>query len=1064
MFYRFEIYLSLALLALTGTLFLFSLNHHSRSATQEFEYLAQDGIDVLNSRLQTYLLTIRAAAAFVSASDDVSAEDFEIYVEALDLATHSPSLTGLGLVVEVPQDETDTFAQTMRAEVDPNFQFRRLSQEETHFVIKYMQPALQNAQAIGLDLTFSKERLDVLRQAVETGSPQLTPPVQLVQSEASRIGSVIYAPILAAAAQTGEPDTFFGWINAAFVMNNLFSGLTSAQGQNYTVWAYDGDTVEDGLPLYDGNRPAGLRPAFSKVHQIEKFGRTWTVEFVSTPRFEEVVHTYRPLSILIAGLTITAMLIAIVQNIRQRSKALTEISELKSRQIEEREKENRSLVENEVTPIFLLDGEDQVLFANAAAQRCFGRTAEDMHMSDFGAIAQKAAPLDGSYNAKGRSSSGDVLELDLDRNEWTSGSGDKRSTVIIHDLTGQNAAQRALRQSKAIFDMALQGSEIGVFDVDLRTGKSDVSDTWCRIMGYEPGCNGMDTQKNFISRIHPDDLDILIKADTDCFAGKTARSIADYRLRTKDGGWCWMRSDAVVVERDDQGEALRLIGTQTDVSELRQNRNALEQSEKLFRQVIEHAPIGMALMDHKGNFISVNSAFSTLCGRSQEELVNGTRLADLIPSEDRKGIYTAISQLLSEQKQTVYSAEHRILMPNGEQRWGSLNVSWSLDKNEDENENFYIGQVIDITDQKNVDRMKDEFVSTVSHELRTPLTSIKGALGLLTAGKNSTLLPAQLRLIEIAKSNADRLTNIVNDILDLQKISSGEVTFNNAEFDFKDILNASVEQMSPFAVAHDSSIKVDMPDGPLTVYVDNGRTQQVLANLISNACKYSDPDSEVLVKAERLDDQLIVYVQNVGSGVPESFRSKVFKPFSQADSSDTRASGGTGLGLNITRQIVLRQGGQIGFESVPGGVTVFWFTIPIAMETVDSRPTAKIEPAKQDRLAILHVEDDHDFAEVLAAALTGFADVQHAKSIATAEKLIKRERLDVVILDWMLPDGDASELISEITRFQPGANIIGLSANSKQTDDPRLFANIVKSKAEMATVVASINKCTRRAS
>ena len=1059
MFSRVEIILVAALLALTGVLFSINVSHHSQTATREFAALTQDSVDVLKARMQTYLLSVRGTAAFVAASDAISFSDYETYANTLDVANQLPSITGIGLIVEVPNGGTDAFAETMRAEVDPNFTFRRLSQADTHFVIKYMEPALQNAKAIGLDITFAEERAEVMREARATNSPLLTPPIVLVQGDWSRVGSVLFMPIYAATTASEDRGAFLGWINAAFVAGDLLADLTSAQGQSYDLWAYDGLSSETGSTLYDGKRNADVQPKFTTVHQIEHFGRTWTLEFESTPQFEAGLQSYQPLSILIAGLTLTALLLSIMQNIRRHSEALNEISELKSRQIEAREQENRSIIENDVTSVFLLDSSDRVLFANQAAQRCFERTADDMHMTAFASIAQRANPLDASYNAQGITKSGRALELDVHRNEWVSGTGEKRSTVILRDLTSGNTAQRELRKSKSLFDKALQGSEIGVFDVDLRTGKSEVSDTWCRIMGYEPGCNGLDTQKSFLSRIHPDDLEILHQADADCINGKTARSIAEYRLKTKDGGWCWMRSDAVVVERDATGNALRLIGTQTDVTVLRHNRNALEDSEKLFRQVIEHAPIGMALMDYVGNFVGVNAAFSELSGRSQSELTDGVRLSDLLPYEDRKAIYTAISSMMSEKTGTVYSAEHRIIMPSGDERWGFINVSWSLDKNK--NSHFFIAQIIDITDQKKMDQMKNEFVSTVSHELRTPLTSIKGALGLLTAAKNTTLTHAQSRLIDIAKANADRLTDIVNDILDLEKISSGEVTFNNAELDLKEIIDSSVNQMSPFAQTHDSSIVVDMAGGPLTVNIDYGRTQQVLANLISNACKYSNPDTEVLVKVEQIDDQAIIYVQNIGPGVPESFRSKIFKPFSQADSSDTRATGGTGLGLNISRQIVLRQGGQIGFESVPNGITVFWFTIPLSNSAItqSAEPLAQSTPPRREKLAILHVEDDRDFAEILAGALVDFADVKHAKSLAIARKVIANDRLDVVILDWTLPDGDASDLITQIKQQQPDANIIGLSAQNNQSNDPRLFANMVKSQTEMSSVIASISKC-----
>ncbi|MCX7566483.1 CHASE domain-containing protein [Sulfitobacter sp. F26169L] len=1040
------------------------LNHHTRKGAQEFEAITKESFDVLDARLRTYLLSIKGTAAFVAASREVTKSDFRVYVDGLNIPEQLPSITGIGLIEEVPEADINEFLRRMRLEVDPDFSIRRRSAENVHHVIKYMEPEDNNAEAIGLDVTFAANRAAVMREAKATGEPRLTPPIYLVQSDASRAGYVLFMPIYRTTLESEKRGPFLGWINAAFVAQDMFSNLTSTHGQSYGFRAFDGKPAEGSAPLYEEVGATVSQAKFTEVYQIERFGRNWTLEFYSTPKFEAALRTYQPLSILIAGLTLTAMLISILRNTRQRTQNLKKVSELKSRQIIAQEQETRSIVENDVTSVFLLDASDRILFANQAAQNCFGRSAEELYMAPLSSIATPARPSDGSFNAKGITRSGSQLELDLHRNEWTSSEGDKRSTVILRDLTSQNADRRSLNQSKALFDMALQGSEIGVFDIDLTTGKSEVSDTWCRIMGYDQRCNGLDTQRSFIERIHPDDIGILEQADADCIAGKTVRSTTEYRLRTKDGSWCWMRSDAVVAERDEQGKALRLIGTQIDITELRHDRNALENSEKLFRQIIQHAPIGMALMDDGGNFINVNSAFSDLAGRSEADLMSSARLSDMIPNTERKSIYSAISTMMSNNDQSVYSAEHQIIMPSGEKRWGLLSISWSFDKNQ--NRYFFIGQIIDITDQKKIDLMKDEFVSTVSHELRTPLTSIKGALGLLLAGKTAALTPAQSRLIDIAKSNADRLTDIVNDILDLEKISAGEVTFNTTELDLAEIIEVSVQQMSPFATTHNSTIRVDIPEARLPVCADYGRTQQVLANLISNACKYSDADSEVVVKAEQIDDEIIVYVQNSGPGVPDSFRSKIFKPFSQADGSDTRTTGGTGLGLNISKQIVQRQGGKIGFESIADVVTIFWFTIPVSdyATVVAHKEASKPRSIERENLKILHVEDDHDFAEILAASLEDFADLRHASSLATAQKFITGEPLDIVILDWTLPDGDARSLIAQIAQLQPKAKIIGLSANGNRSNDPRLFADIVKSRAEMATVVASINKCRQLAS
>ena len=1039
-----------------------SLQYQSEAARREFRTISEDGFEVLQNRLQTYLQSIRGTAAFVAASEQVTQSDFENYVGALDIERQLPSLTGLGLIVEVPTEEIETFTRQMRLTSNPDFTVRRLSDRDMHFIIKYMLPERANAAAIGLDATFADERAQVLAAARDTGEPRMTPPIDLVQTEGAAKGSVLFMPIYAPPRTEADRGAFLGWINAAFVADDLFSGLTSTQGSYYTAKVLDRSAPGAGEVFFSQQRD--WDSAYANIFRLDQFNRAWEIRFESTQAFEVTTRSYQPLLIFLAGLSLTGMVAQILRSIRLRNENLQQISDMRTRQLAAREQEVKSVVENEVTSVLLVDKSDRVLFANHAAQKCFGFAPEEMHGVKISVFARAAQSADGSYNAVGKTRTGEALELDLQRNDWTDGNGDRRSTVVIRDVTMQNRAQQELSHTKAVYDMALEGGEIGVFDIDLLTGKSEVSQTWCRIMGYDSRCHSLETQKLFLERVHPDDLPALERADADCIAGRTKRSIAEYRLRTPDGNWCWMRSDATVVARDSQGRALRLIGTQTDVTDLRHSKNALETNEQMFRQMLTNAPIGMALIDDEGKFVVINGAFAALRGSTAEQMEDTGQFNDLIPPEDRETLRKAVFDSMKENYASVYTAEHRIVCAQGEIRWGLLNISWFFDKNK--NRDFFIAQVVDITEQKKLEFMKDEFVSTVSHELRTPLTSIKGALGLLAGFDDGNFSSGQKRLVQIAKSNADRLADIVNDILDLEKISAGEVAFDIGPVDLTEVVRTAACDMALFAKTHASTIRLDLPTGPVSVFADHGRTQQVLANLISNACKYSDADSEIVIKAECIADMAIVYVQNVGEGIPDSFRSRIFKPFSQADASDTRTTGGTGLGLNISRQIVVRQGGKIGFESLRGSVTVFWFTIPLHAADADQGATelALLPAPPGCKTNILHVEDDADFAEVLSRAMSDFADIQHATCLATARKVIAQENLDVVILDWSLPDGDADDLLDQITERHPQARIIGLSANNRQSDDPRLYANIVKSQTELDAVVASIHKCMPLAS
>lgn len=237
----------------------------------------------------------------------------------------------------------------------------------------------------------------------------------------------------------------------------------------------------------------------------------------------------------------------------------------------------------------------------------------------------------------------------------------------------------------------------------------------------------------------------------------------------------------------------------------------------------------------------------------------------------------------------------------------------------------------DITEHKKVEKLKDEFISIVSHELRTPLTSIKGAIKICSAGVIGTVPQKMNDLLIIADNNCTRLADLINDILDLEKIKAGKMTFEMQNHDAVSIVQEALEASSEYARQH--NVKYTMVQAPdkAMISVDKNRLIQVLLNLLSNAAKFSHPDSEVDVEIVRTDSGKIkISVEDKGIGIPEEFRPHIYDNFSQADSSDSRKKGGTGLGLSISKEIVSVMGGEIDYESQLGKGTKFFVEFPEA--------------------------------------------------------------------------------------------------------------------------------------
>ncbi|PSN19372.1 hypothetical protein C7271_07635 [filamentous cyanobacterium CCP5] len=361
-----------------------------------------------------------------------------------------------------------------------------------------------------------------------------------------------------------------------------------------------------------------------------------------------------------------------------------------------------------------------------------------------------------------------------------------------------------------------------------------------------------------------------------------------------------------------------------DITEQRRAEAALRRSEEQLRLITNALPALICYVDTEQRYQFNNQTYTAwfqipvadLRDRPVSEILGAPNYALAKPH---------IEKALSGQE-VSYEAE--FIPADGQPRY--CLVTYIPDKDEGGTVKGFFGLITDISDRKAAERIKDEFVSIVGHELRTPLTSIHGSLVLLASKQLGSLTPEGEEFLDICLKNTQRLTRLINDVLDLERIESGRTPLALTQCQLGDLMVQAVQGMQ--AIATDQQVELVVAPSAAMVWADPDQVMQILTNLISNAIKFSPPGGKVWLRATRHVREVRVELEDQGRGIPSEKLEVIFERFQQVDASDSRQLGGTGLGLAICKNIVERHGGKIWAESIPGQGSRFYFTLP------DSQP------------------------------------------------------------------------------------------------------------------------------
>ncbi|MHB1369152.1 MAG: PAS domain S-box protein [Pseudomonadaceae bacterium] len=504
---------------------------------------------------------------------------------------------------------------------------------------------------------------------------------------------------------------------------------------------------------------------------------------------------------------------------------------------------------------------------------------------------------------------------------------------VVTEITELMQATRALQQSESRYRGMVSNLPGAVYRCsdDAERRMHYLSDGIERLTGYPAAHLSGERARSYLSLVHPDDRPQARRP-----AGQDVYELT-YRIRDASGRGLWLRERGRLLHDADSGEAW-CEGFIWDITAHRRAQQDMQERERYLSMLIANVIDAIIIIDQRGIIETFNHAAETVFGYSAAQVL-GRNLSMLMPEPDRsahdgyldtyarRGIPRALEQ----------NRELTALRSNGETFTIELRVSQITHHGECK----FIGLVRDITERKRIERLKSELVSIVSHELRTPLTSIAGALGLITGGALGEA-PAPMRdMLAIAQQNSLRLGRLIDDLLDMDKLVAGKMTLALRIQPLRPLLEQALASNRGYAGQQHVRLVLRGEADPL-VNVDEDRLQQVLANLLTNAIKFSPADGVVELSSEQRGERVWVGVRDQGPGVPEAFRARIFEKFSQADSSDTRQKGGTGLGLAISKELIEHMGGRIGFDSVAGQGACFWFELPVATPAPFERPNEPI--------------------------------------------------------------------------------------------------------------------------
>ncbi|HEX8650448.1 MAG TPA: CHASE domain-containing protein [Pyrinomonadaceae bacterium] len=973
----------------------------------QFQNSVQHAQTSIQNRLETYISGLRAGSALFAASDEVSRDEFSVYVQRLDFPHRFPGIRGIGFSVRVKPEEIDALVAKMHREGFNDFRIWPEGARSEYHTIIYLEPRdRRNMAAIGYDMFTQPVRRDAMERARDTGQPATTGRVVLIQEVDSekQAGFLIYVPVYRKGLPTGtaaeREAALEGFVYSPFRASDFFEGILGPESYTGIDWqVYDGQEMTEEHLLHRSSTPNALAhpPRFAATTNMDVAGRTWSIAYSTRPEFERASGAHLVWFILPGGLLISFVLFGVTWSLAH-ARAAAERSAADLLQSEKAISFQAHLLDTVEQAVIATDLDGVITYWNRFAETLYGWSAAEATGRNIIEVTPAKGSLEQASEImsrlrKGESWSGEMLVRRRDGTDFPAMVTDSpildRAGNLIGvvgvsiDITERKRAEAALREAdqRAITEYERLLVRLASLGQALGTAR-DLITIFRALRDFAVAsvpCIGI-----FISLYDP-----------------------QRDVRTAAYGW----GDGI--EFDVSGLPPMPISTEGP------NSRAVKTG-----QIIITDDYTSATRGHPSVVVGPDNGLRPQSSLAAPMAVMGRIVGTIeVQSYER----------------SAYREEHV----------AAMRMAANLAAVAIENVQLFERESRARAAAEESNRMKDEFLATVSHELRTPLTSILGWARMLSSG---TLDEAtSLRAVETIERNAKSQSQIIEDILDVSRIITGKLSISVEPVELVTVIESAINAVRPAVEAKGIQVETAFDAGAHRVSGDANRLQQVVWNLLSNAVKFTPHGGRMQVRLRQTGTEVEIIVHDTGQGINKEFLPYVFDRFRQADSSTTRQHGGLGLGLAIVRHLVELHGGRVYAESDGEGEgTTFTVRLPLAgmqglphdgaaaTPAASAPDTFACEPSLAG-LRVLVVDDEADTLELVKMILER-CSVEVTTATSTREALARLEAAqpDVLISDIGMPVEDGYQLIRKVRALAPerGGNIpaIALTAYAGEAD------------------------------